>query len=56
MTSRKLTVSLPGPTLTVEPGASTTVVIDFEVAESFGQAAGQSGAWVMNPVMRGSTQ
>jgi hypothetical protein len=28
------------------------VVIDFDAAQSFGQAAGQSGRWVMTPVIR----
>jgi hypothetical protein len=28
--------------------------VDFDVAESFGKQAGQSGKWVMHPVLKGS--
>ncbi len=31
-----------------------SVLVDFDVAESFGQQAGQSGMWVMHPVLKGS--
>lgn len=31
----------------------TTLLVDFDVAESFGQQAGQSGNWVMHPVING---
>lgn len=36
--------------LDVEENA--VVLIDFDVAQSFGHDAGQSGAWVMHPVLR----
>ena len=29
------------------------ILVDFDVSQSFGQAAGQSGMWVMNPVIKG---
>jgi len=32
----------------------TTLLVDFDVAESFGHQAGQSGNWVMHPVLKGS--
>jgi hypothetical protein len=34
-------------------GAEKILLVDFEVAESFGHAAGQSGNWVMHPVITG---
>jgi len=34
----------------------TTFLVDFDVAESFGQQAGQSGMWVMHPVITGQQQ
>jgi hypothetical protein len=30
------------------------ILVDFDVSQSFGQAAGQSGKWVMNPVIKGA--
>ncbi len=33
-------------------GAQRIVLIDFDVAESFGHQAGNSGRWVMHPVIR----
>ncbi len=32
---------------------TTDLLIDFDVAQSFGKEAGNSGRWVMNPVVRG---
>lgn len=32
----------------------TTLLVDFDVEESFGQEAGASGMWVMHPVLKGS--
>lgn len=32
----------------------TILLVDFDVAESFGKEAGQSGKWVMHPVLKGS--
>ncbi len=48
-----LKVILPDGGLVVGPG-TTTLVVDFNVAESFGHVAGGSGAWVMHPVVKGS--
>lgn len=31
-----------------------TLLIDFDVADSFGHQAGQSGKWIMQPTLRGS--
>lgn len=31
------------------------LLVDFDVAQSFGRLAGQSGMWVMHPVIRGAT-
>jgi hypothetical protein len=33
-------------------GEEETLVVDFDVAESFGKEAGGSGRWVMRPVLR----
>lgn len=30
------------------------ILVDFDVSQSFGKAAGQSGKWVMNPVIKGA--
>lgn len=48
-----LKVNLPQGELELE-GESTTWLVDFDVAESFGQEAGGSGQWVMNPVITGT--
>jgi hypothetical protein len=46
-----LKVTLPGGALTVADGEEKIVVVDFNVAQSFGHVAGQSGSWVMHPVV-----
>lgn len=46
-----LKVNFPGG-VTVD--GETTLLVDFDVAESFGKQAGQSGKWVMHPVLKGS--
>lgn len=48
-----LKVILPDGGLVVGPG-TTTVLVDFDVAGSFGHVAGNSGAWVMHPVVKGT--
>lgn len=48
-----LKVTLPNDELVL--GEETAgLVIDFDVTESFGHKAGNSGKWVMHPVMRGT--
>lgn len=49
-----LKVKLPSDVLVVAEDESVTLVVDFDVALSFGQAAGGSGNWVMSPVLTGS--
>lgn len=44
-------VSLPGDLLDVD-GTQRVLLVDFDVQQSFGQEAGQSGAWVMRPVIK----
>jgi len=44
-------VLLPGDVANIEAGAHL-IVLDFDVSQSFGRAAGQSGSWVMAPVIR----
>jgi hypothetical protein len=39
--------------LTLDASAET-LLVDFSVAESFGQQDGTSGNWVMNPLLKGS--
>ncbi|MDZ4863268.1 MAG: DUF4382 domain-containing protein [Gemmatimonadota bacterium] len=48
-----LKVTLPGTRLMVADGGATILVVDFDVAQSFGHQAGGSGMWVMHPVIRG---
>ncbi|UCC26505.1 MAG: DUF4382 domain-containing protein [Gemmatimonadales bacterium] len=48
-----LKINLPGGALEVEGGRSI-VLLDFVVSESFGHAAGNSGQWVMHPVVKAS--
>ena len=49
--SSGLKVKFPGG-VTVED--ETALLVDFDVAESFGKQAGQGGKWVMHPVLKGS--
>jgi len=48
-----LKVTLPASALDVT-GPQKIVLIDFNVSQSFGQAAGNSGLWVMHPVIQGA--
>jgi hypothetical protein len=48
-----LKVTFDGGTVDVS-GAQKVILVDFDVAQSFGQVAGGSGGWVMNPVIRGA--
>ncbi len=43
-------VKLPGNSLPLEGGA-TSMIVDFDVSQSFGREAGNSGQWVMRPVL-----
>ena len=45
-----LKVKLPGGSLELQEGARI-LVVDFDASESFGHEAGNSGAWVMHPVL-----
>lgn len=49
-----LKVQLPGDALVIGDDASVTLVVDFDVAQSFGKAAGASNRWVMSPVLKGT--
>ncbi|HLQ23167.1 MAG TPA: DUF4382 domain-containing protein [Gemmatimonadales bacterium] len=48
-----LKVTLPGSALAVT-GPQKIVLIDFNVSQSFGHDAGNSGSWVMHPVIKGA--
>lgn len=48
--SSGLKVKLPGDAIQVV-GNQTVLVVDFDVAQSFGKQPGQSGNWVMSPVI-----
>ena len=50
--SSGLKVQLPGNALTIVDDSTTTMLIDFDVSQSFGKAAGQSGNWIMSPIIR----
>lgn len=43
-------VNMPGGSVSLEADAQV-LLIDFDVAQSFGRQAGQSGRWVMHPVV-----
>lgn len=45
-----LKIKLPGGSVRLE-GDSNILLVDFDVAQSFGQQAGGSGRWVMHPVV-----
>jgi hypothetical protein len=47
-----LKVEFSGDVLEID-GAQTILLVDFDVEQSFGQQAGQSGMWVMHPVVTG---
>jgi hypothetical protein len=49
-----LKVDLPADALTLD-GTAETLLLDFDVSQSFGHAAGNSGTWVMHPVIKGAT-
>lgn len=46
-------VVLPGDELDLDAGEST-VVLDFDVSQTFGHRAGNSGMWVMRPTIHGT--
>jgi hypothetical protein len=46
-------VKVPSDGMDVEEG-SVAMVLDFDVAQSFGHKAGKSGKWVMHPVIHGT--
>jgi hypothetical protein len=46
-----LKVDLPGGSTTLG-GSAKVYLVDFNVAQSFGQAAGGAGQWVMHPVVK----
>lgn len=50
--SSGLKVQLPGNALTIVDDSTTTLLIDFDVSQSFGKAAGQSGNWIMSPIIQ----
>ncbi|HET9982758.1 MAG TPA: DUF4382 domain-containing protein [Longimicrobiales bacterium] len=49
-----LKIVLPGGSLQVGEGENVQLVLDFDVAQSFGHATGASGQWVLHPVVRAS--
>jgi hypothetical protein len=46
-----LKVKLPSGGLVVNSGSSKILAVDFDVSQSFGHKAGNSGQWVMHPVV-----
>jgi hypothetical protein len=46
-----LKIVLQGEAPEIEEGDDVSIVIDFDVAQSFGRQAGNSGRWVMRPVV-----
>jgi hypothetical protein len=50
-----LKVILPGNALTISDGDQELLVVDFDVQQSFGHLAGNSGQWVMHPVIKATS-
>lgn len=48
-----LKLNLPGDAIVVADGGVVSLVVDFDVSQSFGKLAGGSGQWVMTPVLQG---
>ena len=48
-----LKIDLPGDALVLQ-ASSKILLVDFDVAQSFGHEAGNSGSWVMHPVIKGA--
>ena len=48
-----LKIKIPGADVELGEGA-TALVVDFDVAQSFGHKAGNSGKWIMHPVIHGT--
>jgi len=48
-----LKVTIPNDEMELEEG-DAALVLDFDVAESFGHKAGNSGKWIMHPVIHGA--
>ena len=46
-----LKIKVHGPAPELEEGESASLVLDFDVAQSFGHRAGASGRWIMHPVI-----
>ncbi len=36
----------------LEEGADQTLLVDFDVSQSFGKEAGRSGKWILNPILK----
>jgi hypothetical protein len=49
-----LKINLPADTRDID-GDDNAILVDFNVAESFGHQAGNSGMWVMHPVIHASS-
>ncbi len=50
-----LKVNLPGDALVIHGGDVQILLLDFDVSQSFGHPAGNSGQWVMHPVINGAS-
>lgn len=50
-----LKVTLPGNALTIVNDEEETLLVDFDVSQSFGHPAGNSGKWVMHPVIKATS-
>jgi hypothetical protein len=50
-----LKVNLPGDQFMVPEDGVVSVLVDFDVSQSFGHVAGNSGKWVMHPVVNATS-
>lgn len=53
-TTSGIKIKLPADGFEVNADQENTLLIDFDVSQSFGKQAGNSGQWVMSPVIRGA--
>jgi hypothetical protein len=49
-----LKIKVQGDAPELEEGEDAILLLDFDVSESFGHRAGQSGRWIMHPVVHAS--
>lgn len=54
--SSGLKIKLPGDAVQIDANGLVTLLVDFNVAQSFGKAVGGADRWVMSPVVQATLQ